>query len=647
MKRVQMRWLALSGALVLIAGLAAPARAQDPDDLKRAVARISLMDGEVSVKRGDSGDWVAGIINAPLLADDRIASGPNSRAEVEFDSSNILYMGGTAEIHLSALEYGRYQMELAHGTITYRILRPVGVNVEVDTPSISVRPSKVGTFRISVNDSGETTVEVRAGDVEVFTPRGSQWINTGQMLVARGSSADPEFQIVGANPYDDWDRWCDSRDRVIAQSPSYQYVPQGVDGAEDLDQNGTWVDNPDYGYVWRPSVPAGWAPYSNGRWVWLDWYGWTWVSYDPWGWAPFHYGRWFWGANYGWCWYPGVLGVRHYWSPGLVAFFGFGGGGFGVGFGFGNVGWVPLAPYEMFHPWWGRGFYGAGFNRYTNISTVNVFNAYRNARAVNGVSGVSAADFREGRFNNIGRPGAEQLRAAGVMHGAMPLSPTAGSLHFANRQAGYVPRSTTATQHFFNHQQAPAIQHSSVFAQQRALSGGGVNRAPSAAQQFSRSQAGGQGMAGGEGWRRFGQSESSPAGAQRGAAGLNRSSPGANSGAGYQRFGEPAGARGYSGPSSAPRYSAPPARNDRPSYSAPAPRYQQSTPRYNAPSQAPRYSAPAQSPHYSAPSAPRNSGGGGGGGGRPSGGGGGGGGRPSGGGGGGHSGGGGGGGHHR
>jgi len=622
MKRLELRWLAVSGALVMSAGLATPVRAQDPDDLKRAVARISLMDGEVSVKRGDSGDWVAGIINAPLLADDRIAAGPNSRAEVELDSSNVLYMGGTSEIHLSALEYGHYQLELAHGTITYRILRPANINVEVDTPSISIRPSKVGTYRISVNDNGETNVEVRAGDVEVFTPRGSQWVNAGQMLVARGSASDPEFQIVAANPFDDWDRWCDSRDRMITQSQSAQYVPPGVDGAEDLDQNGTWVDNPDYGYVWRPTVPVGWAPYQNGRWVWVDWYGWTWVSYDPWGWAPFHYGRWFWGANYGWCWYPGVIGVRHYWSPGLVAFFGFGAGGFG-GFGFGNVGWVALAPYEMFHPWWGRGFYGAGgFNRYASIANVNIANAYRNARAVNGVSGVSAADFREGRFNNFVRPGAEQLRTAGVMHGAMPLSPTARNLSFASRQAGYVPRAT-ATQRFFTHQQPGAVQHSPVFAQQRAANGlaSAAGRATAAAPSVSRPQAGGQGTAGTGGWRRFGQSEGSSSTAPRGETGAGRSGQSASPANGYQRFGAPGGGT---------RYNAPAAGNDRPSYSAPSQRY-------NAPAQAPRYNAPAQAPRYSAP-APRSSGGGGGGGG--------GGARPSGGGGSGHASGGSGG-HHR
>src|SRR5262249_14958928 len=144
---------ALTGTLAL-AALAIPLRAQDPDDLKRGVARISLMNGDVSVRRGDTSDWVAGVVNAPLLTDDRIATGPASRAEVEFDASNAVRIGANAELHLAQLEYGRYQIELSRGLVTFRMLRQNDVNIEIDTPSVSVRPSRQGSVRIAVNDAG-------------------------------------------------------------------------------------------------------------------------------------------------------------------------------------------------------------------------------------------------------------------------------------------------------------------------------------------------------------------------------------------------------------------------------------------------------------------------------------------------------------
>src|ERR1035438_3265452 len=166
------RFLAFTGAMLSLAGSFTPACAKDPDDLKRGVPRISLINGDVSVRRGDSGEWVAGVINAPLLTGDRIATGTNSRSEVEFDSSNVLRIGGNAEVRLAQLESGIYHMEIAKGTVTYRILHASTSNAELDTPSISVRPSREGSYRISVNEAGETEVTARAGDVEVFPPRG-------------------------------------------------------------------------------------------------------------------------------------------------------------------------------------------------------------------------------------------------------------------------------------------------------------------------------------------------------------------------------------------------------------------------------------------------------------------------------------------
>jgi hypothetical protein len=533
------------------------------------------MNGEVSVRRGDSADWVAGVVNAPLLTADRISTGPNSRAEVQFDSANMLRIGGNAEIHLVQLEDRRFQMELARGTITFRVLRASDANAEVDTPSVSVRPSRQGSYRITVKDTGETEITVRAGDVEVFTPGGSQWVNAGQTMLARGTSADPEFQIVAAIAADDWDRWNDSRDGVLTRAVSPRYVGPGVYGTEDMDAAGTWGSDPDYGSVWRPAeADPGWAPYQCGRWVWEDWYGWTWVSCDAWGWAPYHYGRWFWRTGFGWGWYPGLRGVRHYWSPALVGFFGYGGGGFGVGFGFGNIGWVPLAPYEMMYPWWGRGVYG-GFNRGLNLANGNISNIYRNARVANGVSGMSAADLRAGRFNGISRLSGNQIGQAGVVRGGMGITPSSANLRFSDRAVANAPRSSGNTS-FFAHQQASPAARTPFAEQQRAMSGAGISNrstgaAPGAGQaaaapgaaRSQQSQIGaaprsGQSEAAG-GWRRFGEPGASQQAPRSQAAPQNSrgwtgfGNPGSSSGAPRQPYSQPQpGYRGSSG-SSAPQ----------------------------------------------------------------------------------------------
>ena len=82
---------------------------------------------------------------------------------------------------------------------------------------------------------------------------------------------------------------------------------------DDLSPYGTWVNSPEYGYVWLPDVEAGFTPYgTNGYWILTD-AGWTWVSNYSWGWAPFHYGRWYTDPMYGPMWVPG-----NEWGPGWV-----------------------------------------------------------------------------------------------------------------------------------------------------------------------------------------------------------------------------------------------------------------------------------------------------------------------------------------
>jgi len=99
---------------------------------------------------------------------------------------------------------------------------------------------------------------------------------------------------------------------------------------DELSPYGSWIDYPEYGYVWQPRVSDDFRPYSSGgHWVWSDDYEWKWVSDYNWGWAPFHYGRWFNDPSYGWMWVPG-----YEWSSAWVAWRD--GGDY--------YGWAPLRP---------------------------------------------------------------------------------------------------------------------------------------------------------------------------------------------------------------------------------------------------------------------------------------------------------------
>jgi len=111
---------------------------------------------------------------------------------------------------------------------------------------------------------------------------------------------------------------------------------------DELDPYGQWIDDPQYGYVWRPDVGNDFRPYAtNGYWTMTD-YGNMWVSNYDWGWAPFHYGRWTLNDRYGWLWIPGTE-----WGPAWVSWRQ--GGGY--------YGWAPLGPSININVSFGRNYY--------------------------------------------------------------------------------------------------------------------------------------------------------------------------------------------------------------------------------------------------------------------------------------------------
>jgi len=477
---------------------------------QRGVARLSIVNGDVSVQRGDSDTRSAAAANAPLMAGDVVAAGQGGRAEIQFDAANMVRLDSNSEVRLAELTAGRYQLQVGHGTIMFSQVRDSRAQVEIDMPQIAIRPKQKGAYRISVFDD-HAEITVRVGQAEIFTPSGTETLDPGKTMMVRGNPSDPEFQMINAIEQDDFDHWNAGRDQQLNRSMSSRRVSPDIYGTEDMDNNGRWVNTPDYGTVWTPTVgDPDWAPYHNGQWVWEDYYGWTWVSYEPWGWAPYHYGRWFFRGGIGWCWYPGPVFVPAVWSPALVAFFGFGGG----------FGWVPLGPFEVVHPWWGPGFYGGvGFHG-ALIANANIYGAYRNARIAGGVTAVSAHDFANGRFtNNTMHVSAEQLRSASLVKGQVPVAPTSASLRFSNRAVTTPAHATNFTStHFFSHSQPAAI-----------------NRVPFAQQQRSLSQASGRTAGTSTGaWRPAGET------ASRGATGT--ASTGGGSTGAWRRFGDsPAG----------------------------------------------------------------------------------------------------------
>jgi hypothetical protein len=456
------------------AGVPAGQAGAEEDGPGRGVARISLMNGDVSVRRGDSGDAVAAAINGPLMAEDRVLTGPGARAEIQLNYYNRIRLAGDAEVRFPELEWHKYQIQVASGTIVFSALPGSNDQIEFATEAAALRPLAPGSYRITVLGGGTVEFTVRRGEADIFTPSGSRRLTPGHtMRVHLAEDNTPEFQLTAEIARDAFDEFNARRDQELSQVKSYQHMSRDIEGGEDLDNAGEWVDQAPYGSVWRPYVSPDWAPYQDGRWMWEDYYGWTWLSYDAWGWGPYHYGRWFNNAG-SWYWYPGGFGARMWWRPALVGFFGW--GGFGVGFGFGGYGWVPLGPFEMFHPWYGRGYFGGGrwggFNQSMGRNG-NIGNVYRNARVAGGVHGTSAQNFGRGSVGRGSTVPAGELSHASAMHGPLPVTPSRESLRMSDRASSSALSSRSAqsgNQRFVGSRQTSSASRTSFEQQRQSIS---------------------------------------------------------------------------------------------------------------------------------------------------------------------------------
>ena len=371
-------------------------------DPPNRVARVSVVQGNVSLEPAGVDAFSAAELNYPLTAGDRVYADNNALTELQ-TSGLALRLANGADLTVTSLTDSVAQFGLAQGSVRLRtrdLYAPEGSTavVEIDTPNGAILVERPGDIRVDSYPQDDTTVvTVTSGQVEITGAGLDQQLGPNESLRLAGNPVYAErMQVLPPDVLDQFSNQRE-RDRQQALAISAQYADPNMIGVADLSQYGDWNPGPsdggngDYGAVWFPrNVAADWTPYSNGHWAWVAPWGWTWVEAEPWGFAPFHYGRW---ASFGgrWGWIPGpppaafgdggVYGrpIRPVYSPALVAFVG---GprlslsiGFGGGSGAGVTAWFPLGPHEAYTPWYHA---SAGY-----VNRVNVTNIYnRNVNEV-------------------------------------------------------------------------------------------------------------------------------------------------------------------------------------------------------------------------------------------------------------------------
>ncbi len=454
------------------------------------VGRVSHVEEDLLRFVPEENDWVAVVRDTPFGSGDALYSGNRGRAELIIPNGAWTRIGNSTQIQFVAVGNDVTEADVAGGTARFynKGTRTV-IKATCPFGYVLAYPGTVFDFYV-----GENSVEVVALQGSVSFIHSAT--NARYDVSAGSPSILADRQQVGAGsgaPDGAWDAWNTARDdfwarKAMARGQSYQYLPPALDDdAYTLDENGRWEPVYYEGrecWFWRPTaVPAGWAPFTAGRWT--EWYGdQTWIPAEPFGYVTHHYGSWVFVRN-SWYWAPPVVGVvrgapllnvAFAWYPGRVSWI----------YSDGYVGWVPLAPQEVYycHHYWGgprtEVITGANINR-INIS-IRSYAYARHAVVVNQNNFYGVNNYRNVRVTNINSTTIiNNYRAAPVVNNTVVNNYTANRqrYNYANVQVAEKPH-VSVVEHIRQNEKiaaqgrrenAPAIEQ-----QVKAAKVGRVNR---------------------------------------------------------------------------------------------------------------------------------------------------------------------------
>src|SRR6266403_1404459 len=135
------RLLSVPGRLAVLALLAlcalGAARAEEGDPPGQ-VARLSDIEGSVSLQPAGVQEWAAATLNRPLTTGDKLWTDQSSRAELDIGAAAIR-LGATTGFSFLNLDDNTAQMQVAAGTLIVRVRDLQGNQTyEVDTPNIAL-----------------------------------------------------------------------------------------------------------------------------------------------------------------------------------------------------------------------------------------------------------------------------------------------------------------------------------------------------------------------------------------------------------------------------------------------------------------------------------------------------------------------------
>jgi hypothetical protein len=238
------------------------------------IVRLSLVEGDVRIARGKQDEkltgnaWEQATANLPLESGFSLASGPDGRAEIEFEDTSTLYLAPNSALTLANLTtkdgVPHSALSLLSGSVT--------LHVKPDVPGDSYR-IQTPTDAIALNDGDENFSRVTSyldglqitpmddthfvlNHVRVPAPAGVTYDVIGYSVIKSNKQSSPDLLA-----FDTWVKQrVATRDAAMKLAMQQANLTSPIPGLTDLADKGTFTPCAPYGTCWVPT--NGWTQQS-------------------------------------------------------------------------------------------------------------------------------------------------------------------------------------------------------------------------------------------------------------------------------------------------------------------------------------------------------------------------------------------------
>jgi hypothetical protein len=206
------------------------------------VVSLSFVEGTVLARRPGNRKWDRATFDAPIEEGWSIATGKNSRAEVQFENGSTVRIGELSRLDFTQMALAPHKgrvnhLTLAFGFATIHVIPRRHDEYVINASGVTLMPHGGTEFRTDL-EHGNLRVEVFHGYVRVADLNATEKLGKNQARVCDYSAPLGAVPMTTAVQMDEWDKWVKDRDEQ-ADLAAYEAVSDPMNGwAEELNPLG-------------------------------------------------------------------------------------------------------------------------------------------------------------------------------------------------------------------------------------------------------------------------------------------------------------------------------------------------------------------------------------------------------------------------